>query len=228
LGIVGVVATKQFTKWAPLIMWGLTAPATAAITAVARLSLSGNAQAMSSRYVTLSAAMWASAAVTLTATVLHFLRDTRLPMEDQVLSGGTERTRRVFRDVPAVRLVGVVATCLASVALVSQVGAWADWSHTRGIASLRNRAVLADDRLLTPEAKGTLSTDSKLVDQERPYLIRKRLTLFRNKAPVPSTTMPPSGSGSSGSGSSGSVSSGLLSGSTAPESTTFLLPTPTL
>ncbi len=171
LSVLGVVLTKQFTRWAPLIMWGVTAPATAAVTALARFGLSGNAQAMSSRYVTLSATMWATTAALFTATGLQLLSQKRKPV------------------IGSVRLIGAVAASALSVLLVLQMNDWADWSQTRGAASMRNRAVSTNDQLLTAETIGTLSTDPALVKKERPYLIKERLTVFRDRPPI-STTLP--------------------------------------
>jgi hypothetical protein len=168
LGIVGVTATRQFTRWTPIIMWGLTAPATAVVIAYGRLGFVPNSQAMSSRYVTLSVSIWAASSAMLTATVLHLFRN---------------RSKRV------VGIFGAVLVSFACVGIVTVAGPWEKWSKDRGADSLRNRAFLSDDALMTPENKALLLADPKLIDEERQFLIAERLTQFRTH--VPATTVLP-------------------------------------
>ncbi len=167
LGIIGVGVTRQFTRWLPIIMWGLTAPATAVITAYGRLGFVPANQSMSSRYVTMSVTLWASTAALLTATVLHLFRN---------------------RSWRAVRVFGSVAVSVVAIAVVTVAGPWDRWARDRGAESLRNRAYLAEDAQLTTEHKAQMFPDPGMIDRERPFLIAERLTQFRNR--VPKTTVP--------------------------------------
>jgi hypothetical protein len=179
LGVVGVLATRQFARWSPIIMWGVTAPAIALVTAYGRLGFVEESQALSSRYVTLSVSLWAAAAVLLTATALHLLRN---------------RSRRV------IGAIGAVAISIASVGVVTVAGPWESWSKSRRDDSLRNRAILAEDAQMTPANIALLLADPKIIETERPFLIAQRFTQFRSHVPastivpttiVPTTIVPP-------------------------------------
>ncbi len=174
LGILGVIATKQFTRWASIIMWGLTAPATAAVTAIGRLGFVPNSQAMSSRYITMSVAMWASAAILLTATVLHLVRE-----------------RIYLPSMTPLRLSAAVAAGAICVGVVTMANPWEGWARRRSTFSLRDRAYLADASELTTEHKSWMYPDPLMIDRQRPYLISEKLTVFRARQPKPAPTPTP-------------------------------------
>jgi hypothetical protein len=180
VAIVGVLATKQFHRWTPIIMWGLTAPATAAVTALGRVGFVPNSQALASRYISMSVTMWSATAVLLTATVLHLLRNRSL--------------KPSFRSV---RFAGVVVTSVVALTVVTIAEPWEGYARRRSSFSFRDRSFLADEAQLTPEHKGWMYPDPALIDRQRPYLIDKKLTVFRKRQPatttttLPSTTTPP-------------------------------------
>ncbi len=218
LSVLGVVATKQFTRWAPIVMWGLTAPATAVVTALGRLGFVPVPQSMSSRYVTMSITMWASTLILFTSTILHVVGrwQTRkvTPMETRAnletiasIDGIANPTIAQTSSRPRLRgarlglaVLGTVLICALAFGSVGSANGWDAWAKRRQTESLRDRAFLADEAQLTPEHKSWMYPDPAMIDKQRPYLIDKRLSVFRKRpkgAPalvssttVPSTTVP--------------------------------------
>jgi hypothetical protein len=168
LGMVGVWATGQWRRWAPITMWGLTAPATAGVTALGRLGFVPVEQSMSSRYVTMAVTMWAATAVLLTATVLHL-----------VSARQTERSRSA--SVARSGVIGAVVVSVLALGVVTVADGWDGWAKRRQIYSLRDRAFLADESQLTPEHKSWMYPDPAMIDKQRPYLLSQRLTVFRKR-----------------------------------------------
>lgn len=212
LGMLGVWRTGQWRRWAPITMWGLTAPATAGVTALGRLGFVPVEQSMSSRYITMSTTMWAAAAVMLTATVLHLAGQ---PPGAPIRSGSK-------RIITAWALAGALLISGLSVGAVTTAHGWDEWAKRRQTYSLRDRAFLADESQLTPEHKSWMYPDPAMIDKQRPYLLGKRLTVFRKRRPVPTGPTPGGGPVSTTAGPTTLASTSTLARTTtvAPTTTT--------
>jgi hypothetical protein len=162
VSVVGVIATKQFSKWLSIVLWGLTAPMTALVTSYGRVGMVPSLdQALASRYVTLSAVMFASAAILLTATLMSVVADNRF--------------------MPTIQLGIGIVTVVTSLVLVQQTVPWEAYGRSIRAGSLHNRAVLANEKLLTEAEKTQLFPAPGWIDELRPYLVEKHYTLFRNR-----------------------------------------------
>jgi hypothetical protein len=159
--VTSVLLTKQFRIWLPIILWGATAPATALVTAYGRtVMIDSLSQALSSRYVTLSAPMWAASAILLIASLLQLLRG-RVPA--------------------AARVTIACISCVGSWIIVDQAEYWEAWAGVTRVELLRNRAILADPALLSDANKRRLFLEPEWIDELRPFLVEKHYTVFRTQ-----------------------------------------------
>lgn len=96
-------------------------------------------------------------------------------------------------------MTGALLIAGLSVAAVTMADGWDGWAKRRQIYSLRDRAFLADASQLTNEHKSWMYPDPAMIDKQRPYLLSKRLTVFRKRPQVP-TGLAPGGVGASTTG----------------------------
>jgi hypothetical protein len=194
-GVIGVVAglvmlallayTGQLRRWSPLLIWGLSAPLTAALTAYGRLGKVGIpvSQSMSSRYITLSAPLWATLAAGLTGGVLA-LRRRSAATQSEESSDGLDPQHIVGNPFARsrVRIAALLIASLAFAGLVTATSRGFDkYARERGVELLGLRAYLADEKLLTDEKKTWMFPDPAVVDRMRPYLIERRFSVFRSR-----------------------------------------------
>ena len=192
--VIGVVATKQFTRWAAIVMWGLTAPATAVVTALGRLGFVPMLQSMSSRYVTMSITMWAATVILFTSTILHLFGLKRAHATTSVDAAANDGIEGIppaatptpprsgpRRRLPVLAIIGTLLLCALAFASIDSANGWDAWAKRRQSDSLRDRAFLADEAKLTPEHKSWMYPDPAMIDKQRPYLIEKHLSVFRNR-----------------------------------------------
>jgi hypothetical protein len=160
IAVTGALLTKQFQQWLPIILWGATGPITAMVTAYGRtVMVDSLGQALSSRYVTLSAPMWAATAVLLVSSMLHVIKG----------------------RVPTVtRLAMATICCVGSWVVVDQSEYWEAWAGVTRVELLRNRAILADPTRLSDANKRRLFLVPEWIDELRPFLVEKHYTVFRN------------------------------------------------
>jgi hypothetical protein len=197
--IVALAKAGLLRRWSPIVMWGLSAPLTAAVTAIGRLGKIGIpvSQSMSSRYITLSATLWAASFIGLGAAAFEFAHRRRsntdaqeqpdyLSQPGNMLQPGKAMASAPpagLRPRPILLAPAIVALALG-ISLLSALTArgFDKYARERSTELLALRAFLVDPDELTDERKTWMFPDPTMVDRMRPYLIEREFSVFRSKA----------------------------------------------